>query len=95
MERLKIEWYKTIDNHSEGFMELNLDAFFPCTVKKANKIFTLVRRWCPLETIADLEKYFLKKSEQFKYIKHQNAKWDRMLKLFYAHTSDLHTHTHQ
>ena len=90
MERLKIEWHKTIDNHSEGFIEIYLDAFFPCTVKKAYQVFALVRRWCSEITIADLEKYFLKKCK-----KYQNPKWDRMLKLFYAHTSDLHTHTHK
>ena len=158
MEKLRIEWHRTFDNHSEGFMELNLDAFFPCTVKKANQVFTLVRRWCSEEVIADLERYFLQKvaessesaktgtvKKEYSRIhqqlcdnqelvatkKHPNGvpctyeewltakkqidvdkqwlkateqtvksqkstavKWDRMLRLFYAHTSDLHTHTH-
>lgn len=64
MDKLKIEWHKSSDNHSEGFMEINLEAFFPCTVEKALKVFHLVNRWCSDETIDELEQYFLNKVEQ-------------------------------
>lgn len=74
MEVLRIEWHRTVDEHSEGYMELILDKFFPCTAEKANKIFKLVGRWCSDETIAELENYFAKKIEiiekQIAEIKH-------------------------
>lgn len=74
MEVLRIEWHRTSDEHGEGYMELILDKFFPCTIKKANKIFKLVERWCSDETIAELENYFAEKIEivekQIAEIKH-------------------------
>lgn len=39
MERIRIE-YET------GWMELNIEAFFPCTVQKARKVFPLISRYC-------------------------------------------------
>ncbi len=74
MEVLRIEWHRTFDEHGEGYMELLLDKFFPCTTEKANKIFKLVGRWCSDETIAELENYFAEKIEiiekQIAEIKH-------------------------
>jgi hypothetical protein len=74
MEVLRIEWHRTFDEHDEGYMELILDKFFPCTIEKANKIFKLVGRWCSDETIAELENYFAEKIEiiekQIAEIKH-------------------------
>jgi hypothetical protein len=57
MDTLKIEWHRTFDEPGEGFMKLKCDVFFPCTQKKAQKVFTLVRRWCSDEAIAELKQY--------------------------------------
>ena len=64
MEVLRIEWHRTFDEHGEGYMELILDKFFPCTIEKANKIFKLVGRWCPDETIAELDVYLHQEKEK-------------------------------
>lgn len=64
MEILKIEWHRTWDEPGEGFMELKCDAFFPCTQKKAQKLFPLVRRWCADEVIAELEQYLNDKESE-------------------------------
>ena len=39
MEKIRIE-YET------GWMELNIEAFFPCTIQKARKVFPLISRYC-------------------------------------------------
>lgn len=36
--------------HDRGFLEINIEAFFPCTQKKARILFPLIRRWCNEET---------------------------------------------
>lgn len=61
MEVLRIEWHRTFDNAGEGYMEIYVDKFFPCTVEKAKKLFKLVNRWCSDETIAELLDFFTKK----------------------------------
>lgn len=61
MEVLKIEWFRSADSESEGYMEIILDGFFPCKMEKANKVFDLVARWCSEETIAELKEYFIQK----------------------------------
>lgn len=74
MEVLRIEWHRTLDEYSEGYIELILDKFFPCNIEKVNKTFKLVRRWCSDETIAELDNYFAEKIEiiekQIAEIKH-------------------------
>lgn len=62
MEKLRIEW----NDHSKGFMELNVDNFFPCTADKATKVFKLVARWCSDETIAELKEYLLTEQAEVK-----------------------------
>lgn len=47
MERLRIE-YET------GYMELDVEAFFPCVAQKARKIAALIKRYCSDETKAEL-----------------------------------------
>ena len=36
--------------HDRGFLEINIEAFFPCTQKKAKILFPLIRKWCSEET---------------------------------------------
>lgn len=48
MEKLKI-------THSTGFLELNVDSFFPCTNDKAKKVFKLMQRWSEPEIIEELK----------------------------------------
>ena len=36
--------------HDRGFLEINIEAFFPCTQKKAKILFPLMRKWCSEET---------------------------------------------
>lgn len=64
MDILKIVWHRTWDEPGEGFMELKCDAFFPCTQKKAQKLFPLVRRWCSDEVIAELKQYLIDKEAE-------------------------------
>ena len=47
MERLRIE-YKT------GYMELNIEAFFPCKMQAARKAARLINSYCSDETRAAL-----------------------------------------
>lgn len=42
MEKLRIEY-------DHGYMELNVEAFFPCTRQKARIVFPLIGRWCSKE----------------------------------------------
>lgn len=37
-------------DHDHGYLELNIEAFFPCTQKKARILFPLIRKWCSEET---------------------------------------------
>ena len=41
-------------DHDRGYLELNIEAFFPCTQKKAKILFPLIRKWCSKETKAAL-----------------------------------------
>lgn len=36
--------------HDSGFLEINIEAFFPCTQKKARILFPLIRKCCSEET---------------------------------------------
>lgn len=73
MEVLRIEWHRTFDEHGEGYMELILDKFFPCTTEKANKTFKLVGS------------YEKKKCEtDFKRLQTVMKKYNRMVKLLHT-----------
>lgn len=50
MEHLRIE-------HDSGYLDLYVDAFFPCPLKKATKVFRLINRWCPQEARQELMAY--------------------------------------
>lgn len=41
-------------DHDRGYLELNIEVFFPCTQKKAKILFPLIRKWCSEETKAAL-----------------------------------------
>ena len=47
MDVLRIE-------HDHGYVELNIEEFFPCIQKKARILFPLIRKWCSEETKAAL-----------------------------------------
>lgn len=47
MERIRID-------HDSGYLDLNIEAFFPCTIQKARKVFPLINRFCPYEDRAAL-----------------------------------------
>lgn len=47
MDVLRIE-------HDRGYIELNIEAFFPCTQKKARILFPLIWKWCIEEAKAAL-----------------------------------------
>lgn len=47
MERIRID-------HDSGYLDLNIEAFFPCTIQKARKVFPLINRFCPHEDRAAL-----------------------------------------
>ena len=47
MDVLRIE-------HDRGYIELNIEAFFPCTQKKARILFPLIWKWCSEEAKAAL-----------------------------------------
>lgn len=40
MERIHID-------HDSGYLDLNIEAFFPCSLQKARKVFKLINRCCP------------------------------------------------
>lgn len=51
-----------------GYMNIRMDVFFPCTVKRADKLFRIVRRYCTpsdkdrlLEVLRSLEKKYTDK----------------------------------
>lgn len=46
-----------------GYMELNLDKFFPCTLDKARKVFSLIHRYSS-ESDKDRLQAFLKEMEK-------------------------------
>ena len=47
MERLRIEY-------GTGYMELNVEAFFPCKMPKMRKAARLINSYCPDEARAEL-----------------------------------------
>lgn len=62
-----------------GYMNIRMDVFFPCTVKRADKLFRIVRRYCTLgdkdrllDALRTLEKKYTDK-ERFYSIQVQTA----------------------
>lgn len=62
-----------------GYMNIRMDVFFPCTVKRADKLFRIVRRYCTpadktrlLESLRSLEKKYSDK-ERFYSIQVQTT----------------------
>ena len=62
-----------------GYMNIRMDVFFPCTVKRADKLFRIVRRYCTpsdkdrlLEVLRSLEKKYTDK-ERFYSIQVQTT----------------------
>lgn len=62
-----------------GYMNIRMDVFFPCTVKRADKLFRIVRRYCTsadkarlLDALRCLEKKYTDK-ERFYSIQVQTA----------------------
>ena len=62
-----------------GYMNIRMDVFFPCTVKRADKLFRIVRRYCTpddkarlLESLRCLEKKYTDK-ERFYSIQVQTT----------------------
>lgn len=58
MEHLRIE-------HESGYLDLYVDAFFPCPLKKATKVFRLINRWCPPEVRQELMAYLCDRAELY------------------------------
>ena len=62
-----------------GYMNIRMDVFFPCTVKRADKLFRIVRRYCTpcdkdrlLDALRTLEKKYTDK-ERFYSIQVQTT----------------------
>lgn len=49
--------------YPSGYMDLKMDAFFPCTVDRARKVFKLVSQYCP-KSDKDRLLRFLKNKEK-------------------------------
>lgn len=49
-------------DHPTGYVQIETDSFFPCTVKRSKKLFRMVRLYCSPEQQEELLKLMLKKS---------------------------------
>lgn len=49
--------------YDTGYMDLKVDAFFPCTQSKAKIVFPLINRWCSDLQISMLKAHFEKQIE--------------------------------
>lgn len=58
MDVLRIE-------HDSGFLEINIEAFFPCTQKKAKILFPLIRKWCSEENKSALMQELLELADGY------------------------------
>lgn len=71
VEKLRIEW----NDKTKGFMELNVNEFFPCTLKTAEKVFQLMVQYCP-EKFSELLEYLnQKRNESFMTGKENHKKF--------------------
>lgn len=48
-----------------GYMDLKMDAFFPCTVDLARKIFRLICQYCPQEEKEKLLRFLQEKERRY------------------------------
>lgn len=53
-------------DHSTGYIHVNMDTFFPCTVKKGQKFFQLVCQHCDREQQDWLMDALLRRAEKLK-----------------------------
>jgi len=53
-------------NYQTGYMEINLDCFFPCTVREARKVFGIIHKYSSEIEIERLSA-FLKDKEKYCY----------------------------
>lgn len=51
--------------YPSGHMDLRLDAFFPCTVDRAKKIFRLICQYCPQEDKDRLLRFLQEKEHRY------------------------------
>ncbi len=53
-------------DHSTGFIDVDVNVFFPCTVKKADKFFRLVCQYCSEEQQDRLLDALLRRADRLK-----------------------------
>jgi hypothetical protein len=51
--------------HPTGYIDIRMDAFFPCTVKRGAKVFRLVRQYSPTADKHRLLTFLLKKAQRY------------------------------
>lgn len=51
-------------DHPTGYIQIETESYFPCTVEKARKLFRLVRQHCSQKQQEELLKLMLKRSVQ-------------------------------
>lgn len=70
-------------NHSTGYMEVNMDQFFPCSLQEARKVFALVHRY---SSDGDKQKLtdFLKNKEKYCF---------RKMRLYAEQVMEFHSTT--
>ncbi len=51
--------------HPTGYLELNTENFFPCTVEKGKRVFRLVREHCSEEQKKELLAILLRKAKSY------------------------------
>ena len=51
--------------HSHGYLELNTERFFPCTLEKGKKVFRLIRENCTETQKNDLLAILLRKAKSY------------------------------
>lgn len=50
--------------HPTGYVQIETDSFFPCTVEKSKKLFRMVRQYCSQKQQDELLKLMLKRAVQ-------------------------------
>lgn len=75
-------------DYDTGYMELNVEAFFPCTMQKARIIFPLIGRWCSDSVKAELMAEFNELAEGYESLcrmyeeRQQKAQYNRTMVLY-------------
>lgn len=60
--------------HDHGVLEINIEAFFPCTQKKAKILFPLIQRWCSEEAKSALMQELREMAEGYEALCRMYAK---------------------